>query len=427
MAPRFVFIDHELEHHPLDLLPDLDFRIKLGYILSDDFTMIGFSSLMSLLHSCHKKMTGREIATIVRSGQYRFISENPLLKILSSDYWEIDKAVRSAKRTPMDLYVEGKKLEKKLQAGAELLVHLFDETERINKFTAYGNLISTRKITSYALRDETKPLFKQSLNFEKLMLDQCIPGPDKNSIWLINHYYYSDIFTEETDEPDNPNTDPDENENLSPTENTTEKSSDNLTELQVEDLDNVERLYFHPLLAFPDISKITLEELEAVKEGLREPMQEIMAFLSEWAQKCYANENSAAFVFNNTEALFKRAQTALDNNLIINQYKNTDGKKTSFKIYLTELLPYQFAAYNAIFGPGQMKDFTLTLENIRHKENKHKVPTIMVWPESIPFTVQVRKKDFQEIFDALEQNPKAIYVDEVLPTRKKLALGEDDA
>lgn len=415
MSLNILHVDYEKMHFKSSLGIDVEFMIQFGHLFSDHFTMAGFSGFVTLFERYFQKMTVYEKAKYLSGKPYEFLGRNEAENQALINYMNLQKKFNAHKSITPEVFAMMKKTEKKVGnlIGDYLEgAYLKRQIERIKQFKP---LVESGKIAAYPILEPYKQTMRGGLELDKLLLRKLPFDFNHGPVWFISHYYYSDIFLVKTDDDD---------------ENTRTMDGDGPIKVPTEEVDKdfkIADVYFEPLLQFPKIEACKLDELAAMKNALHEPWSEARALISEWAKKCYAGENAQAFIKSrDAKKTMARAQELLNENLVIQYYRNFRSAYKGFTVYATEMNPGMFLKFNMVYADFNFDEYPLIHENLDTDNPRFSVPVFMIWPDFIPFGYKTFKADADaEMAKADVDNnndmPEVIFQ----PGKKKLNVEDD--
>lgn len=387
--------------------------IQFGYLFSDKLAIIGYTAFLNTFEELIKKMSNNERAKFLTGNVYEFLAPEEEDRKMLQEYVEIQKLVNGFKHLPTDLHRAKIIVERKLAVLFEALINLSALNEKVTIFTYFKPLVESGKVQAFRVSGTEKHSLKGSLDFKKLVLHELPFEFNKNSIWFVNELYFSDYFFMERPEGDEDN----------------EEDEDETEEIQGNN-----PIYFEPLFPFPNLRNIGLLELEAMKMGMEDSWSDIKQLLTEWAEKCYAGEDGYSFLQEErSKEIIITAREKLKENLIFKHFLKTGEDEIKYRIYLTELSPYNFIKYFAAFSEPNAKEI---IESVDFPSMNFSVPVFFLWPndkemELIKLGMDEIVTELNEMDDANMAAPiksEAQKTEEPIlrPMRKKLIIDEED-
>ncbi len=294
---QFDFPDNEF------MDPSNVFQIRTGYLLSNQFDLMGVSVMLSFLDQRFRKLSLHRKVNIV----YQFSRNEPEVAEAFESYFKFEKQKKSMKHLPKNLFLLAIKMDKDMEGIMNGWINDIDADMKKVGYAGLLTLCEKGKFEHYYFQ-ETEKSTPECLNVVDILTNKAPDRAIDKPIWLLGEsFYHEDLFKNEC----------------------------------IKRIDKIKKgePFLIECLKIPDLNMLTLTEMKMLKEQINEQIDEFRNQAAEWAIKCYKEGNGVDWFKNKLMPLIATVQKAIDDNPILNQWVTTVVKQPMTTIYFGEINP----------------------------------------------------------------------------------------
>lgn len=284
--------------------PAYALQISFSYVLSDITTISGHTTMMLYFEHHFKKRTLIDRAHIV----YDLQKNEPEARAALENFFTQYKKVKAIKHPPALIFLAYKKLESTMDKVLKDWVNGVCEVLEKNGFYAFSRNFKPGILNSYYLGNDV--ISGQDLTIdtvETFSNKLLVKGMDK-IIWLMAEGFYSYLY---------------------------------FGEGAITSIDAIEegKPYLIKSLKIPNINLLSCEELDILRETIAKLTSNFRAETDAWATQCYTAKSGGNYFKEKLMPLMATVQGAIDNDPLLQQWRNIDSVKNTSAIYFGEVSP----------------------------------------------------------------------------------------
>ena len=284
--------------------PAYSFQISLSYILSDITTITGHTTVLLYFEHHFKKRNLLDRARIV----YDLQKNEPEAMAALQCFFDHHKLIKNLKHPPKDIFLSYKKLENTIDKILKEWVDSLCISLEKNGYYAFSRNFKPGILNcSFWGEENSKPQPVDVSMYKTLSFQLSCEGMDK-PIWLLSELFYSHLY---------------------------------FGEGGITTIDSIEegKPYLIKCLKVPNISLLSCEELDMLKETIAKLTTSFRAETDVWAKQCYTTKNGIDFFKEKLMPLMATVQDAIDTDPLLKQWSNIDSMKNMTTIYFGEVSP----------------------------------------------------------------------------------------
>gem|GEM_PF-1139663 len=279
------------------------FGIRIAYLLSDCFNLVGNSTFLITVEEVLKTFTLPQRIKML----YNFPTCEPEFMLLADTYFDFQKQMRQMKHPPNAVFLAAKKMESVLDNVVQEWVENFKVNLHRDGFT---DMIHLADDDTFDIHNADHPVGESErghlCGFEVLNNQQPLNAIG-NSIWMQSEDIYHSNFFET---------------NVATTVETIEDDMP----------------YFIHAFQMPNINLISISELKSVKTQIETHIATFKKEANEWASLCYKGGGKDYFI-EKVLPTFTSLQQAIDNDPILIHLSSIKEGKVTISAYLGEISP----------------------------------------------------------------------------------------
>ena len=354
------------------------FGIRIAYLFSDYFNLIGNSTFLITVEEVLKTFTLTQKVKLL----YNMPTFEPDFKMIAENFLDFQKQAKSMKHPPNAVFLAGRKLENAMDAIVQEWVESFKVNLHRDGFTDLL-LLADSDEGRFNIHNADHPVGKSESGhlcglevLNNLQPENAV----RNSIWMQSDFFYHANFFE-----------------------TTIATSVDMIE---DDMP-----YFIKAFEVPNLNILNITELKSIKTQMALPLAPFKTEMNEWATQCYTSGGKNHFI-NKVLPYFSQLQEVIDSNPILSHLANIKQGQATISAYLGEVSPlilWKFYHHHKLLSDEEYNKLVCDYDDMPN----HTVPILLYMPTTRGFELGEDEKEIieAEIPTTIEAVRKHINID----------------
>ena len=354
------------------------FGIRIAYLLSDYFNLIGNSTFLITIEEVLKIFTLPQRVKMLLN----MPNCEPDFRMIAENFLDFQKQVRSMKHPPNAVFQAGRKLENAIDTIVQEWIEAFKTNLQRDGFTDLIYLTDYED-NSFEIHNADHPVGKSQKGhlcgmevLNNLQPENAIG----NSIWMQSDSFYHANFFE------------------------------TMVATSVDMIED-DMPYFIKAFDVPNLNILNITELKSIRTQLAAGLIPFKTVMDEWATQCYQSGGKDHFIDKVLPSLAK-LQEELDNNPILNHLSSIKEGKITISAYLGEVSPLILWKYYHHYKVLTEDEYNTLVNNYDNLPN-HTIPILLYMPTMGGFELGEEEAEIveAEIPTSIEAVRKHINID----------------